>query len=468
MAVHTEERMAEIRTEIEASMDFAIDIVRELRKASAEAQAEGKLLEFSDGRRMTGPEAEAALGAALAPLNAGIEAMRAPARQAKSTGKATGSGNVVQVDGNRQAPAKAPLIMSSKAFVSGFTPPDYLVDGLLLHSYIYALTAPTGWAKTAIALLFAAHIGLRLPIGEHKVEGGRVVYFAGENAVDVRMRWMAMAHVMGFDPDAIDVHFVPEDDVSRSERLSIPKVVERLRAEIGALGGASFIVVDTSAVYYEGNDENDNVQMHAHAKMLRDLLTTLPGAPCVLILCHPTKNAQRDNLLPRGGGAFLAAIDGNLVCLKKDAVIDFHWQGKLRGVDFAPISFELVTVTAPTLIDRKGRLIPTVMAKPLTEKDCEALQAAARRHEDLVLVLLHDSPGASIKGMAEALDWWMGKGDSRKPAKSRVQRALSKLKRDGFARTERDGWELTEKGQKEAKRIKSATPVPDAVRPHAD
>jgi hypothetical protein len=38
----------------------------------------------------------------------------------------------------------------------------------------------------------------------------------------------------------------------------------------------------------------------------------MPGGPCVLVACHPPKNAGDDNLLPRGGGAFIAEMDGNL------------------------------------------------------------------------------------------------------------------------------------------------------------
>ena len=42
-------------------------------------------------------------------------------------------------------------------------------------------------------------------------------------------------------------------------------------------------------------------------------LTTLPGGPCVLVLCHPIKHvSEPEQLLPRGGGAFLAEVDGNL------------------------------------------------------------------------------------------------------------------------------------------------------------
>ena len=144
-------------------------------------------------------------------------------------------------------------------------------------------------------------------------------------------------------------------------------MTSKVRQEADELGGFDLIIVDTSAAYFPGDDENNNVQLGAHARRLR-LLTTMPGNPCVVVACHPVKNAGNDNLLPRGGGAFIAEVDGNLVCLKRDSIVDLSWQGKFRGPDFDPVGFELRTVTADKLKDSKGRSIATVMAMPLSEQ----------------------------------------------------------------------------------------------------
>ena len=77
------------------------------------------------------------------------------------------------------------------------------------------------------------------------------------------------------------------------------------------------VVIDTSAAYFEGDEPNNNAQQGVHAARLRTLID-LPGGPCVLALCHPIKNADRDNLIPYGGGAFLNEVDGNLTCWKDE------------------------------------------------------------------------------------------------------------------------------------------------------
>ena len=169
---------------------------------------------------------------------------------------------------------------------------------------VYSLTGATGAGKTAIMLLISAHVALGRSIGDRGVQCGKVIDFAGENPEDARMRWIAMAQQMDFDIDTIDVHFIPGV-------FKISEMTDRIRREITDIGHISLIGVDTSAAYFEGDNKNDNKQQGDHARRFRSL-TTMPGGPCVLVACHPPKNAGDDNLLPRGGGAFIAEMDGNL------------------------------------------------------------------------------------------------------------------------------------------------------------
>jgi hypothetical protein len=99
-----------------------------------------------------------------------------------------------------------PLIRSSAAFVATFTPPEYVLEGMLQRRFIYSFTGQTGSGKTALMLLIAEHTALGRPIGDRTVEKGTVVYFAGENPVDIQMRWIAMAKQHDFDVDQIPFH----------------------------------------------------------------------------------------------------------------------------------------------------------------------------------------------------------------------------------------------------------------------
>jgi hypothetical protein len=84
-----------------------------------------------------------------------------------------------------------------------------------------------------------------------EVAQGRVIYFAGENPDDVRMRWIAMAEHFDFDPSAIDVHFVPSV-------FDIPKLKAQIHDEVEKLGGVSLVIVDTSACPYRKPNAADH------------------------------------------------------------------------------------------------------------------------------------------------------------------------------------------------------------------
>ncbi len=339
-------------------------------------------------------------------------------------------------NGKDHPPVKR-LIQSSAEFVAGFTPPEYVIDGILQRGFLYALTGQTGSGKTAILLRWAAHVALGRPIADRAVEKGRALYFAGENHVDIQMRWIAMAEQLDEDIDDIDVCFIPG-------QIKISDMKERIAAEVRETGEMTLVVIDTATAYFEGDDENKNPQALAHARLLRGL-TELPGRPCVVAACHPTKNAGADNLLPRGGGAFLAEIDGNLTAQKNDIVIEVHTQGKFRGPDFAPLTFQLRTVTHQCLVDSKGRRIPTVIAQQLSEIAEQDMQIVARAQDEALLKVVAKHPSASHTELAKLLDWKMRDG---RPYKVLVRRRLLVMTKAKLIDKEGSTNVLTKKGEK--------------------
>jgi hypothetical protein len=262
------------------------------------------------------------------------------------------------------------------------------------------------------------------------------------------MRWIAMAQHLNFDADTIDVHFIPGT-------FDITKLEQRIREEVATIEGVILVVVDTSPAYFHGENENDNVEMIAHAEMLRRL-KNLPGNPTVIAACHPVKGAANDNLIPRGGGAFLNAMDGNLCAHKSDMLVTMHHQGKFRGVDFEPMAFELESVTARKLLDTKDRHIPTVIARGLSKDDQRRKASDLRSEEDDILLLLdgREDP-ISFMDIADGLHWYTPKSQ---PNKSKVQRLMKNLTEGGAANklveVNRDGALLTKKGTAAAAKVR--------------
>ena len=237
-----------------------------------------------------------------------------------------------------------------------------------------------------------------------------------------------MSHHMGFDANNIDVHFL-------QGTFSIPEMLDAIRQDVSRLGGVSMIVIDTSAAYFQGADDN--------ARDMREL-TTLEGHPIVCVAVHPTKNPDPTNLLPRGGGALLNEVDGNLVLLKGPEGVKLTSHGKHRGVDFKPMMFELKSVSAPALKDSRGRDVPTVMACALSQGEARERAHTARKDEDEVLLLIECNGKMSLSAMAEELGWRDGKGE---PNKTRAQRASEKLTKENLVKPSGWGRTLTQAGR---------------------
>jgi len=330
------------------------------------------------------------------------------------------------------------IFIPASDFAAAWKPADYIVDGIIQRGYCYSFTSPTGHGKTSVILNLAASIGTGKSFAGCETVPGRVGYFAAENPNDVQARWIGMQDTMGFSDAA--VWFC-------QDTIDLQTSFERISAEAEAAGGFDLIVVDTSQAFFRGDDENSNAQAVTHAKAMRRL-TRLPGNPCVIILTHPVKTPSKDNLLPRGGGGFLAEVDGNLTLWNDSDMMVMHHQGKLRGPGFAPINFMLRQVTSPRLADRKGRAIPTVMAEFISEDEYSRRLVENATDQDKVMILILSRKGKiSVSEIAKINGWVSSLGV---PQKSKVARIIKKLKDDKLVATKRNGrLSLTPAGERE-------------------
>jgi hypothetical protein len=182
------------------------------------------------------------------------------------------------------------------------------------------------------------------------------------------------------------------------------------------------------------------VQVGEFMRRLRPL-TQLESHPSVLVAAHPVKNAAEDNLVPYGGGAILNEVDGNLTLSKTaGGAIKMHWQGKLRGVEFDPLFFRIDPVSAPHVVDAKGREIQLPVMRPASEIDAERREEAEVDSDRALLKAMMAEPNASQAA------WGIAIGKS----KQIVNKKLQKLKSEKLVDVVLSKWSLTEKGRKAA------------------
>ena len=332
--------------------------------------------------------------------------------------------------------AKGPLLLDALDWLDQAQPMEWVVDGLVQRGQLYAMTAITNHGKTAIGLLLALSVAAGVQFAQREILPGKVMILCGENPDGFRTRLHATLENMGLDREDIygRVTVLPQ-------ALPLAGCAEQILEEARAQEGEySLVLVDTSISYYSGDDEDDNLQARTHAWHLR-ALAELPGRPAIIANCHPTKSADRENLLPRGGGAFLNEIDTNLTVWAEGETAHLHWHRKKRGPDFDPIPFEFYGKS----IDEHGRKIPTVVASYITEQREIDLRNKRRQADDRLLYEMLHHPADGFREWARACEL---------SGPSAVYRVMDRLKQDKLVEKYRGALRLTKLGKEEAERIR--------------
>jgi hypothetical protein len=187
----------------------------------------------------------------------------------------------------------------------------------------------------------------------------------------------------------------------------------------------------------------------------------LPNRPAIIVSCHPTKNG--DKLIPRGGSSFFNEIDTNLIVAMREGttVADLHWAEKIRGVDFAPLPFELRRGQSEKLTDAKGRKIWSVTARPIAETTATNLQDVNDRRKMDVLGLLVEDADMSFTAIATRLGWTYSTGE---PNKSLAERMVNWLAEERYIE-KGPPRRVKPKGCRTHRAIQSHTPPPRSGRP---
>lgn len=268
---------------------------------------------------------------------------------------------------------------------------------------------------------------------------GELTYIACENPDDVRMRFMIAAYTLNIDLLEIADKIVIYKRREKPEDLAV-----ELKKEADRAGPFTLIIVETFAAFFDGKDMNDAVQGGEFARRVRPF-TQIAGLPAVVVACHPVKNASEDQLIPYGSGAILNEFDGNLTLWNADGSVTFHWQGKLRGLDFAPLRFHFETLGSPDVKDVKGREVHLPYIRPSDEAAVEdRKQVSLGLDRKLVAFLIENGEG-TLSECASALEVTKWSADRR----------LKRLKTSGLVTDVLGKWSATLKAERPRKKQKA-------------
>lgn len=312
-------------------------------------------------------------------------------------------------------------IDTSDEFLADLAPLEYLIDGILPRGVVYSLTGHAGHGKTTLAIQFALSVALGEEFHGKECAQGTVLILAGENPYNVK--WQYAAALAARDIERADIHFI-------QGRFSIDQWTEVLRAKMATLPNLKLVIVDSLQAFFEGDNDNDNSQMVTMAHKVREM-GDVASRPAMLIIAHPAgKTPTKDNLVPRGGGAFLNEIDGNLTVWSQDGSQQtLHHSQKFRGAGFDPLEWVMQIHEFSHLTDVKDVPLKLPVSRP--ELTIENINRE-KKTDDLLqkyLFMVADSKAPSER---EGVDLW---GISRRKMRAIIQTAKDEKLIKRHART---------------------------------
>ena len=249
-------------------------------------------------------------------------------------------------------------IDTSEGFLSDMRPVEYLIDAILPTGVAYSITGYPGHGKTTLALQFALSVALGEDFSDRTVGQGSVLFLAGENPDNLKWQYAAALAARGIEAKDVPIYF-------KQGRFGISGSLEDLHEKMGNIPNLKLVIVDSLQSFFEGENDNDNMQMVTMAHSMRSIVET-ETKPAILIIAHPAgKTPSKDNLVPRGGGAFLAEIDGNLTVWSGDGSDQtLHHSQKFRGAGFEPSEWVMQAHKFEHLTDINGEPIWLRVSRP--------------------------------------------------------------------------------------------------------
>jgi len=321
-------------------------------------------------------------------------------------------------------------IRTSAEFLSDLTPAVYVVDGVLAERRCLSLTGYAGHGKTTLAMHLAIEVARGGEFGGMECEQGSVLVLAGENPDNVKWQYAAAIAAAECGND-LPIHFLPG-------HFQLSAFLDDLIAKAEKIPNLRLVIIDSLQAFFEGENDNGNVEMMEAARRFRQL-SDLDAGPSVLVIAHPAgKRPDKQNIVPRGGSAFSNELDGNLtVWSEPDGTQVLHHTEKFRGAPFDPLTFVMEDRQFDHLKDHKGRHMRLKVSRKQLDVEAASASMKAERRDKDALHIIDGTPKITERNLAIEL----------KVSKSTARRVLQDLVNDKLIRRHARKWVITDAGK---------------------
>jgi len=235
-------------------------------------------------------------------------------------------------------------------------PPDWLLRGILERDTLSLIFGDPGSGKSFLAIDWACRIATGTPWRGHRVQGGAVIYVAGEGQQGLGRRIRAWQEYSGISLTDAPLYIAPAVAIPDAGRLAeLTAAIER-QSEPPVL-----IVLDTLARCFGGGDENSTQDM---SRFVSACDAIRRGYGCTMLVVHHTGHADKNRA--RGAIALKAALDAEYRVANNGNLL--LTATKMKDAETPqPVAMELVTVDLPGIVDEYGN--------PVTSAAIEVLDA---------------------------------------------------------------------------------------------
>lgn len=328
-------------------------------------------------------------------------------------------------------------IFNTTDAITTLTARNMIVDGVLEAESITLTTGQSNSGKTTVLQYLALCVARGDKFHGHTTHKGRVLWIAGEDQYNARLRLAAMCDEYGIASSSVDENLlILPQAVAVLDRASMDAFHDAVDRDVGKSAEFAVVVIDSKSMCWGGEDENSNDE---NAQFIREVGNHFKNRyrAAVVITHHLTKNKEKEEQSARGASALINNIDHEWrFDMRPSSMVSILEPGsKLRIARWDPMRFQIKTVEIsetryPHLKNNLGQMPQISIPEPTNQFGTSPRQMS----EDQSLADLLDAlKQAKGKKGDTALAKLMGKitddsdGSEQSAARGWIKRKVAKL-----------------------------------------
>lgn len=238
---------------------------------------------------------------------------------------------------------------------------DSVVQGMLERECLTLATGDSNSGKTTVLQYMSLCIALGIVFASHPTKRARVLWVAGEDDYNARIRYLALAQKYNVDfRDVKDWLFVLPTRIEVLNEESLQMLHDAIHQFVPNPNDIGAIFLDSKSMTWGGEDENSNDEAATFLQVTKEQLAKQYHA-AVVITHHLTKFKDKELQSARGASALINNADHEWRFEKKsgDRIVCLQPGSKLRIAPWAPKNFfievfKLDVTDYPQLVDNFG------------------------------------------------------------------------------------------------------------------